>query len=114
MSEPLFQPLAKTTDVTFDHVFMDLVVEDAVDPIENLGLRDPRVAAQDEAFKDSPLASRQRKNVTVDDRISSVEEDPNATDVDAFVRDLQPTANCAAARQYLPHVERLREHVVEA
>jgi hypothetical protein len=100
--------------VTFDDVLMDLIVEDPVNAIENLGLRYPRISAQNQAFEDSSFAAGQRQNLTVDEWIAPIEEDPDARNVDALLGHLHAAPDGTAARQDLSDVEWLCQHIIEA
>ena len=43
--------------MAFNYVLVNLVIENAVDAIEYLRFGHPRIAAENEAFKNSPLAT---------------------------------------------------------
>src|SRR5690606_24033908 len=58
-TELLAQLLAQFADVAFDHVLLDVLVEDAVDRVEDLGLGKPAAAVGDQVFEDAALAARQ-------------------------------------------------------
>src|SRR5690606_21272678 len=58
-TELLAQLLAQLGDVAFDDVLFDVLVEDAVDRVEDLGLGEPAAAVGDQIFQDAALAARQ-------------------------------------------------------
>ena len=58
-AELLTQLLAQFADVAFDHVLFDLVVENAIDGVENLGFGDTAPIVGGEELEDTAFATRQ-------------------------------------------------------
>ena len=67
----LAQLLAQLADVALDDVLLDLVVEDTVDRVEDLGLGDAAAPVACQIFQDAALAARQRQRQPLGQRRDS-------------------------------------------
>ena len=79
--EALAQLLTQLGDVALDDVLFDVLVEDAVDGIEDLLLGDPAAAVCDQVFQDAALTARQREGATFDFRITTIGIDADRTNI---------------------------------
>src|SRR5262249_41135363 len=93
VAEPVAQLLAQLADVALDHVLLDLVVEDAVDRVENLGLGDAAAGIGRQIFEDAALSARQRQRHAVNLGIATVHEDAHGADLDVVDRLLGAAAD---------------------
>jgi hypothetical protein len=81
--------------MAFNHVLFDILVENSIDGIEDLGLADAPAAIIDQIFKDSALAPRQWQRNSLELRIPAVEKDPQFANHGAVALALVPAPVCS-------------------
>lgn len=81
--------------MAFDDVFLDVLVEDPVDRVEDLRLGYTAATVCDQVFQNAAFATRQGKDVAVDLRITAVGKDSDRTDVGKVGDRLQAAADCS-------------------
>ena len=77
----MLQLLAQLADMAFDHVLVDVFVEEPVDGVEDLGFADAPATAAQKELEDASLAARQREGLAVRLGLTPVEVDRNSPTV---------------------------------
>src|SRR5206468_1904990 len=80
VAELAAQFFAQLAHMALDYILFDLLVENAVDRIENLRLGDALATVDDKMFENAPLAPRQRKGVAFYFGIATIEKDLHLAD----------------------------------
>ncbi|MDX2308838.1 MAG: hypothetical protein NW216_11415 [Hyphomicrobium sp.] len=114
IAETRAQTPPQPADVTFDDGFIVLVVEDAVDTIENLRLRQPRPFALMQAFQNAPLTPGKAERCAVHERIAAIREDREIVRIDVSPRRFEAMPDRVDARHDLLDVHGLDDNIVEA
>ena len=57
-AQPVLELLAQLADVALDDILIDVLVEETVDRVEDLGLADASAAATQQKLEDAPLPPR--------------------------------------------------------
>jgi hypothetical protein len=100
--------------MAFNHVLFDILVENSIDGVEDLGLANAPAAMIDQIFKDSALAPRQWQRNSLELRIPAVEKDPQFANHGTVALAFVPTPDCSDPGQYFANMDRFAHHVVAA
>ena len=114
MAQAMPQPLAQFADVTLDDILVDVLTEEAVDGIEDLGLRHPAARVVHEILEDAALTARQRQHLAPHFRIAAIGEHPEIADHGAFGPTPCTCADGLDPGQDFAHVDRLADDIVHA
>src|SRR5690606_8171285 len=107
--------LAQLADVAFNDVLLDLLIEDSVNGVEDLGLGHPARRVARQIFEDTPFAPRQGERLAIDFRVAPIREDPHRTNGDeTCILMLSAAPDSADARQDLANMHRLAYDIVNA
>src|ERR1700730_11829761 len=112
VTELAAQFLAQLADMAFNHVLFDILVENSVDGIEDLGLAHAPAAMIDQIFKDSALAPWQRQRNSLELRIPAVEKAPQFANHGTVALALAPAPDCSHPGQYFANMDRFAHHVI--
>ena len=110
----MLELLAKLADVAFHDVLVDVFIEDPVNGVEDLGLREPAAAIANEAFEDPALAAREGQGLAAHFSLASVEIDFEVADRDVAVFAHDAAADRADASEDLADMDGFAEHVIDA
>src|ERR1700736_4141100 len=114
VTEVAAQFLTQLADMAFNHVLFDILVENSVDGIEDLGLAHAPAAMIDQIFKDSALAPRQWQRNSLELRIPAVEKDPQFANHGTVALALVPAPDCSEPGEYFANMDRFAHHVIDA
>src|SRR5690606_6883252 len=73
IAQMMAQTLAQLADVALDHVFIDVLAEEAIDGIEDLRLVQAATEVADKIFKNAPLPAGELQRLTPDLGIAAIE-----------------------------------------
>ena len=110
----MLELLAKLADVAFHDVLVDVFIEDPVNGVEDLGLREPAAAIANEAFEDPALAAREGQGLAAHFSLASVEIDFEVADRDVAVFAHDAAADRADASEDLADMDGCAEHGIDA
>ena len=108
------QLLAQFADVALDNALFHVVVEQAVDRVEDLRLADATTSVDDEMFEDAAFATRQHERITGHFRIAPVEEHADRIASCGHGRLFEASADSTTARHQFAHVHGLADDIVHA
>src|SRR6185437_3259302 len=111
-AQPVLQFLAQLADVAFDHVLVDVLVEEPVDGVEDLRLADAPAAAAQQKFEDPPLPPRERKRLAVRLGLAPIEIDAEFPDRHMPLLTEHAPVDGADPRDNLAHMHGLPQDVV--
>lgn len=106
--------LAKLADVAFDHIFFDIIIEKAINSVEDLRLRQAPTAVDDQIFENTPLTARQRQRRAINDRIGAVKENLNGANRGGIRARFHAPTNGLCARQYFAHMHGFAHDIIDA
>jgi len=71
-AEPNTQPFPKSAYVALNDIFIDFIIQNAINLIEDLRLRHPTTTAARQTLKYTPLSTRQWKRFAAHFRVATV------------------------------------------
>src|SRR5581483_11501790 len=77
VTEAMPQTLAQLADVAFDDILINVLVEEPIHRVEDLGFGHAPAGVRDEIFEDATLPPRQGQHLTPDLRVAPVIEHAN-------------------------------------
>src|SRR5690606_33632134 len=113
VAKPLLELLAELRNVAFDYGLIDVFVQQAIDAIVDLRLRQAAAAVAHQVFEDAPLAARQMEDVTSDFRVASVEIDAQVAELHMVVIADCPATDRFYAGHDLTNMHGLAHHVID-
>ncbi len=111
-TQTLAQFLAQLGNVAFNNVLFHILVEDAVDGVEDLLLGDPAAAVGNKIFKDPALAPWKGECAIFDFRVAAIGKDPDGTDFGVGGERLETTADSCRTCKNFAWMNRLANHII--
>src|SRR5271156_1145282 len=106
--------LAQLADVALDDVLVDVLVEEPIDGIEDLGLADPPATAAQQKFEDSPLPAGQGKGPSVRLGLAAVKIDAQFADPHMSLLAEHAPVDRSDPGHDFAHMDRLAQDIVRA